>query len=200
MRKALIVLQSILKLAVEREQVVVNAAAAVSKPSSKRIRTVVVLAPETVEALRTQLDIRDATLVSVLAYSGLRPGEALGLRWGDIGERTIRVERSVSYGEVKSTKTNRARTVDLLVPLAADLAEWRMACGRPPTEGLVFPRRDGTAWLRDDWKNWRTRTFDPATKAIGLDGVRPYDLRHAFCSLLIHEGMSVIEVAEQAEF
>jgi integrase len=28
--------------------------------------------------------------------------------------------------------------------------------------------------------------------------MRPYDLRHAFCSLLIGEGMSVVEVARQA--
>jgi hypothetical protein len=28
--------------------------------------------------------------------------------------------------------------------------------------------------------------------------MRPYDLRHAFCSLLIAEGLSVLEVARQA--
>ena len=28
--------------------------------------------------------------------------------------------------------------------------------------------------------------------------MRPYDLRHAFCSLLIHEGQTVVEVARQA--
>ena len=28
--------------------------------------------------------------------------------------------------------------------------------------------------------------------------MRPYDLRHAFCSLLIAEGLSVVEVARQA--
>jgi integrase len=31
-----------------------------------------------------------------------------------------------------------------------------------------------------------------------LDGSRPYDLRHAFCSLLIAEGLSVVEIAQQA--
>ena len=32
---------------------------------------------------------------------------------------------------------------------------------------------------------------------MGLQGSRPYDLRHSFCSLLIHEGSSIIEVARQ---
>ena len=33
---------------------------------------------------------------------------------------------------------------------------------------------------------------------MGLAGARPYDLRHAFASLLIHEGrLSVVEIAAQ---
>ncbi len=35
-------------------------------------------------------------------------------------------------------------------------------------------------------------------RAVGLKGARPYDLRHSFISLLIHEGRSVVEVARQA--
>jgi integrase len=33
--------------------------------------------------------------------------------------------------------------------------------------------------------------------AAGLDRARPYDLRHSFASLLLHEGRSVIYVARQ---
>jgi integrase len=33
---------------------------------------------------------------------------------------------------------------------------------------------------------------------VGISGARTYDLRHAFASLLIHEGrMSIVEIAEQ---
>ena len=33
---------------------------------------------------------------------------------------------------------------------------------------------------------------------MGIDGARPYHLRHAFASLLIHEGrLSVVEIAAQ---
>ena len=38
-------------------------------------------APSTVERMRAASDASDATLIPVLAYAGLRPGEALALRW-----------------------------------------------------------------------------------------------------------------------
>jgi hypothetical protein len=38
----------------------------------------------------------------------------------------------------------------------------------------------------------------PAAVACGVTNPRPYDLRHSFVSLLIHEGRSVVEVARQA--
>jgi integrase len=72
-----------------------------------------------------------------------------------------------------------------------------------------------------DYRNWRRRVFQPAAAAAGLaklertvtraggrrlqqvtsvtyQGPRPYDVRHSFVSLLIHEGLSVAEVAAQA--
>jgi len=50
--------------------------------------------------------------------------------------RDLRDARSTS----PRRKTGRARDVDLIAPLAQDLAEWRMACGRPPDGELVIPR------------------------------------------------------------
>jgi integrase len=40
--------------------------------------------------------------------------------------------------------------------------------------------------------------FAPSAEAAGLDASRPYFLRHLFCSLLLAEGASVVEVARQA--
>ena len=51
-------------------------------------------------------------------------------------------------------------------------------------------------WRDHDWKNWRRRIFEPAAKAAGLERVRPYDLRHSFASLLIHEGrLSIVWIS-----
>ncbi len=96
-RKTLVLLQSILERAVEWRRLDSNPARAIRKPSQRRTRVVRPLAPQTIEAMRAHLIHAgrqlDATLIAVLAYAGLRPGEALGLRWHDVGERTILVER-----------------------------------------------------------------------------------------------------------
>lgn len=80
----------------------------------------------------------------------------------------------------------------------ADLAEWRLACGRSPASALLFPSGNGDSWREHDFRDWRKRAFRPAAQAAGLTGARPYDLRHSFVSLLINEGVSIVEVARQA--
>ena len=103
-RKGLFTLQAVMGFAVLHGAVPYNPVKAVRKPRQLS-RTVRPLAPQTVEAIRRQLSLRDATLVSVLAYAGLRPGEALGLRWSSVRKRILLIEGSVSYGREKSTNT-----------------------------------------------------------------------------------------------
>src|SRR4051812_41443038 len=91
---------------------------------------------------------RDATLISVLAYAGLRPGEALRLHWKHVGDRTL---------TVYAGKTGQRRSVRLLVPLAEDLGEWRSECGRAVEGDLVFPAADGSAWSEEAYKSWASR-------------------------------------------
>lgn len=200
--KSMTLLQGVLQRACEWGRLASNPARAVRKPTAARARAVEPLAPDTVEAIRVWLVerelLRDATLVSVLAYAGLRPGEALGLTWSHVRDRTLLVEAAVSVGVVGATKTRRRRTVRLFPPLSADLAEWRLRAGRPPDEALVFPGHDGGPWSPAAYKNWHRRFFRPAIAAAGLTGARPYDLRHCFVSLLIAEGHNVVEVARQA--
>jgi integrase len=198
-RKVLSLVQSVLSRAVVLGKIRANPVAAVRKPAQARRRAVRPLTPAMVEQLRKRMPTeRDATLVSTLAYAGLRPGEALALTWADIGKRTILVERSVALGKVKETKTRKPRSVRLLAPLRSDLKVLRMQLGRPDDGELVFSRPDGEPWLDTDWRNWRNRVFQPAAKAAGLGAIRPYDLRHSFVSLLIAERRTIIDVARQA--
>jgi integrase len=100
---------------------------------------------------------------------------------------------------VFATKTNRSRDVDLIAPLAQDLAEWRAACRRPQDDELVIPRPSRGPWTREDWANWRRRVWRPAAIEAGVTGdLRPYRLRGSFVSLLLWEGHSLTYVAEQA--
>lgn len=195
--KSLAVLQSILSFAVLKKRIPSNPVARVRKPSVAPDRQVMPLAPAKVEDLRARLGARDATLVSVLAYAGLRPQEALALHCEDVDDRKIFVHRKVVDGELLGyTKTRRNRWVRLMGPLAQDLAEYRLASGRH--EGLLFPRPDGLPWRAHDWRNWHRRVYRPNAIAVGLDDARPYDLRGSFVSLLIWEGQTIVEVARQA--
>jgi integrase len=198
-RKALALLSGIFRCAVEWDRIDRNPVRDVGMPAARRSRHVRPLAPLTVEAMRRRLLLdgaeRDAAIVSVLAYSGLRPEEARALRWSDIGERTVLVERAAAGSTIKGTKTEKIRSVRLLQPLAEDLSRWREAS--PSQSELVFPTPRERVWTDYDWRNWRKRVFRPLAEAVGVPSARPYDLRHSFASLLIHEGVSAVEVARQ---
>ena len=196
-RQALDLLGSVLEHAFMSGRVAENPVRRVKKARLPRREEVQALSPASIETMRAALGARDAALLSVLAYAGLRPGEALGLRWGDVRERTVLIQRSISLGEEADTKTRQHRTVRLLAPLAADLRSWRMAAGRPHDDQLVFPGKDGQPWTQAAYQSWRRRAFRRARQAAGLPHARPYDLRHSFASLLLHEGRSVIYVARQ---
>jgi integrase len=187
--KARAVLSSILQTAIEGELLAANPVRVVRAPRTPLRDEVRPLAPASVEALRAKLSHRDAVLVTLMAYAGLRPGEARTLRWGHVQDRTL---------VIGAAKTGRRRTVRLLEPLARDLREWRMACGRPGDDQPVIPRpSDGGVMSAKSFNEWRGDVFVPALEDAGLDRARPYDLRHSFASLLLHEGRSVIYVARQ---
>lgn len=142
---------------------------------------------------------RDAVIVSLLAYAGLRPGELRALRPGDAREKTLLVERAANPdGSIKATKTEHRRAVRLLAAPAQDLREYRFAIGRPPETSVLLVDEFAKPWSKTDWQCWRVDRWGPACRAAGLDPVpRPYDLRHSFASLLLAEGRQPLYVAKQ---
>jgi integrase len=101
-------------------------------------------------------------LLCVLAYPGVRPGEALALTWGDVGERTLLVERSLGAdGSVNRTKTGQIRSVRLMAPLREDLDASRNGAAAGE---LMFPTRFGTGWDEDDWRNGEIASTGPRLK------------------------------------
>ena len=112
----------------------------------------------------------DRVGVRRVAHGGLEPAHPAGgaasrgraRRAVRGGERTL-----VFHG---SKIGGRARSARLMAPVRADLAEWRMASGRPPDGALVFPRQDGSRWKETDYRNWRVRVFKPSVRAVGVTG------------------------------
>ena len=193
-RQALDLLSSLLQRAVEGERITSNPVRLVRRAPRPRREEVKPLAPATVEAMRAAASPRDATLLSVLAYAGLRPSEALALHWSDVRAQTLLIQRALSLGEDADTKTRQHRTVRLLASLREDLQLWQ---GTASANALVFPGHDGEVWSLPAYQSWRRRAFGRAARAANAENATPYALRHSFASLLLHEGRSVIYVARQ---
>jgi hypothetical protein len=109
----------------------------------------------------------------------------LALTWDDVIDHLLIIDKSWSYGKLKRTKTEKRRTVEIVAPLGRDLTAYRP--GRVERGALVIPKADGGHL---EINNWRNREWAKAAEKAAITAT-PYDLRHSFASLLIHEGRSV---------
>ena len=115
------------------------------------------LTPHEVELIAVNMpSLRDAAMVSLMAYAGLRPEELVALRWSDVGTNVIVIDRAFTDGELKGTKSGARRTIEIIEPLAEDLAAYRPH--RADAEALVVPSQSG-GFI--DWSNWRYRYGGP---------------------------------------
>jgi len=131
------------------------------------------------------------TLVNVLAYTGLRWGEAAGLRAGrvDLTRRRLAIVEATSEvrGEIffGTPKTHQRRSVPFPRFLAEPLA---VLVANKAADDLVFTSPDGHV-LRNT--NFRHRIFDRAARQAGLPGLTPHELRHTAASLAVAAGANI---------
>jgi integrase len=133
-------------------------------------------------AWRRREDLQDAELFRLAAYTGLRLGELLALRWEDIDleARRLIVHRAVSAGVEGPTKSWQARFIPLADPAADALMRLQARVDYTAREDYVFCSRLGR---RLDPSAVRRR-FKGARDAIGLRPLRFHALRHAAGSLI----------------
>jgi integrase len=188
-RQAHRVLSLILDEAVQDGRLARNPARGVQLPRASRLEPRFLTAEEVARLIEAAGS--EGLTIAVLAFCGLRFGELAGLRVRQVNFLRRRFVVAESVTEVggrlvwSTPKTNRSRSVPFPPSLASQI-EARCAGKRP--DDLVFTAPVGGP-LR--LRNWRSRVFDPACKAVGLVEVKPHDLRHTAASLAIAAGANV---------
>lgn len=132
------------------------------------------------------------------AYTGLRTGELIGLRWPriDLEGATIRVVETTTERVDKPRAKTKAgiRTIPLL-PAALEAAKAMAAHTRLAGDRFtVNPRgrRDDKAWDT----NKLASVWARAHRGTGVAVRNPYQLRHTFASQLLSQGENVALIAK----
>jgi integrase len=133
-------------------------------------------------------------LFELLAATGLRISEAIGLRWSDLGldgpVPHLHVRRAIVKGATVAPKSRHgARLIPLTPELAATLRAHRPR--EAADDAFVFPGRDADA---SDPGSLRRRVFVPAADRAGLTGVGFHTLRHTCASMLIESGLTPLRL------
>lgn len=145
------------------------------------------------------------TLFHILAYTGLRKGEALALTWDDINLKEGYVEVNKTTATVMGkdgkrklvihdmTKNGEHRKVTIDKLTASLLKAYKLS--QPAKTKLVFPAP------KDHTKHMHGQSAGKALKTIivknDLKLITTHELRHTHCSLLFEAGVGMKEVQQR---
>lgn len=147
--------------------------------------------------------------LTILLYSGIRRGECLGLRWGDVElgsssavlalhQQVIRSGRPQIVPRLKNKK--EGRRIHVGVEVADELRRWkaiqsqeRLLTGRWAAHDLILAGSGGEPRNPQQLTDGVKRV----SRQAGLEIRGPHGLRHLQVSLLLTSGVPVHEVAER---
>ena len=158
--------------------------------------------------LDSRRDDRLLALWRLIAMTGERRGEALGLRWPNVDLEAARISirrtalevgGKMIDGEPKTDKSRRNIALDTATVAVLDAHRKRQVTERlalgPAYQdnGLVFCREDGTPMHPDNV----SKTFKRLAKAAGLPQIRLHDLRHSHATHCLEAGVHAKVVSER---
>ena len=151
----------------------------VPKTAVKKGKTI--LQPD--QARRLMTEFNDDWYINMwrwLMCTGMRPGEAIGLKWSDIRDGIVHIERSRNYRgrDTEGKNENAKRTFALNSILAKILDDQRAKTWRLRSE-FVFCDHAGKQSIQTTTKN----SYERISREIA-PGTSPYCLRHTFISFM----------------
>lgn len=152
----------------------------------------------------------DYTLILLLAYTGMRSGEAMGMHWSDIDfdKHTVSIKRTRDeLGTRKAKTTNSIRTIKVDELVFKQLKKYRSWCMQRKLEfgeqltddDYIFLNNDGSI---DYYKELlslvikRIYRFMKKDK-IKINEITGHGLRHTHATILLSQGIPVKTVADR---
>ena len=195
-QKILTVLHGVMRRAQRVWKLPRNPVSAIEKPT-QRVRSYIdVFSPEEIHALvRAAASEQDAAIYLTAAFTGLRRGELVALRWRDVdfARRHLRVTSSYTESGLTSPKSGKVRAVPM-APLVAEALARLADRGRwTRHDDLVFAGTFG-GYLD---ASALYRRYKIALRAAGLRDLRFHDLRHTFGTQVIgNPRVSILQLKE----
>lgn len=113
-------------------------------------------------------------LIRLLALTGMRLGEARGLRWNEVDFRH------------KTLRLHDSKTGAKTVPLTPESMAILKSLGPPGNNTFVFVGKSGNSHINGIQKIWQR-----VRRHAGLVDVRLHDLRHSYASVAAQSGVSL---------
>lgn len=154
--------------------------------------------------------ISDYTLILLLAYTGLRSGEALGMHWSDIDfkENTISISRTRDVLGTRKPKTdNSIRTIKVDELVFKQLKKYRAWCMQSKLEygeqleddNFIFLNNDGSMNYYKELLSIAIRHIYRNIKKdeLKINTITAHGLRHTHATILLSQGIPVKTVADR---
>lgn len=161
------------------------------------------------QCMEQESNFKAYALFRLLAYSGIRKGEALALNWNDINfsKNEIRINKALSKGKenkllIGSTKTGVALNLKMDSTTMGILNEWKkrqrqdyLVLGYDTLQPnqLVFSNRYNELLQPTMTRKW----LEHILTKYQLPQITTHGFRHTHCSLLFEAGCGIKEVQDR---
>jgi integrase len=161
-----------------------NPAAALFTPPCKPEGEKRVMVPVEIRQALGVFDLRERLIFRFAIFEGLRPGEILALRLGNVFDDHVAIEQRVYKGTLDTPKGRKgrrtARKVALSPGTAMEIAVWRTMLLKTTLDAYLFPTERNTPLSRDNLWN---RHMKPRLETIELEWATFQVLRRTNASL-----------------